>query len=68
MEVNKGAVCVVVLPKIGLVYNPGMPSKEVVLAGIYRKCRNSPTLNVDINKSIRLHFRTIVYLYLYTSF
>ena len=56
MEVNKDAVCVVVMPKIGLVYIPGMPSKEA--AGIYRKCGNSPTLNVNINKSIGLHFRT----------
>ena len=37
----------------------GMPSKEAVLAGIYRKCGNSPTLNVSRNKSIRSHFRTI---------
>ena len=58
MEVNEDAVCVVVVPKIGLVYIPGMPSKEAVLAGIYRKCGNSPTLNVNINKSIRSHFRT----------
>ena len=51
MEVNKDAVCIVVMPKIGLVYIPGMLSKETVLAGIYRKCRNSLTLNVNINKS-----------------
>ena len=63
MEVNKDVVCVVDILKIGLVYIPGMPSKEAVLAGIYRKCENSPTLNVNINKSIRLHFRTVVYLY-----
>ena len=42
MEVNKDAVCIVVVPKIGLVDIPGMPSKEAVLAEIYRKCRNSP--------------------------
>ena len=54
MEVNKDAVCVVVVPKIALVYIPGMPSKEAVLVGIYRKCENSPTLNVNINKLIRL--------------
>ena len=65
MEVNKDVVCAVVL-KIGLVYIPGMPSKEVFFAGIYRKCGNSPTLNVNINKSIRSHFRTIAFLY--TSF
>ena len=63
MEVNKDAVCVVVVPKIGLVYIPGMPSKEAVLAGIYRKCRNSLILNVNINKSICSHFRIIEYLY-----
>ena len=63
MELNKDAVCVVVVPKIGLVYIPGMQSKEAVLAGIYRKCGNSPTLNVNINKSIRSDFRTIAYLY-----
>ena len=57
MEVNKAAVCVVVVLKIGLVYIPGMLSKEAVLAEIYRKCGNSPTLNVNINKSIRSHFR-----------
>ena len=62
MEVNKDAVCVVVVPKIELVYIPGMLSKEAVLAGIYRKYENSPTLNININKSIRLHFRTIAYL------
>ena len=49
--------------KIGLVYIPGMPSKEVVLAGIYRKCGNSPTLNVNIKRSIGSHFRTVAYLY-----
>ena len=49
MEVNKDVVCIVVMPKIGLVYIPGMPSKDAVLAGIYRKCRNSPTLIVNIN-------------------
>ena len=59
MEVNKDAVCVAVMPNIGLVYIPGMPSKEVVLAGIYKKCGNSPTLNVNINKSICSHFRTV---------
>ena len=59
MEVNKDAVCIVVVPKIGLVYIPGMPSKEAVMAGIYRKCGNSPTVNVNINKSIRSQFRTI---------
>ena len=32
MEVNKDAVCVVVVPKIGQVYIPGMPSKVEVLA------------------------------------
>ena len=58
MEVIKDIVCVVVVPKIGLVYIPGMLSKEALLVGIYRKCRNSPTLNVNINKSIRSHFRT----------
>ena len=58
MEVNKDAVCLVVVLKIGLVYIPSMPSKEAVLAGIYRKCGNSPTLNVNTNKSIRSHFRT----------
>ena len=63
MEVNKDAVCVVVLPKIGLVYIPGMSSKEAVLAGIYGMCENSLTLNVNLNKPIRLHFRTIAYLY-----
>ena len=63
MEVNKDAVCVVVVPKIGPVYIPGMPSKEAVLAGIYRKCGNSPTLLVNINKSIRSRFRTTEYLY-----
>ena len=63
MEVNKDAVWVVVMPKIGLVYIPCMPSKEAVLAGIYRMCENSPTLNVNINKSVRLHFRTIASLY-----
>ena len=62
MEVNKDAVWVVVA-KIGLVYIPGMPSKEAVLAGIYRKYGNSPALNVDINKSICSHFRTTEYLY-----
>ena len=62
-EVNKDALCVVVMPKMGLVYIPGMTSKEAVLAGIYRKCGNSPTLNVNINKSICWHFRTIEYLY-----
>ena len=56
MEVNKDAVCVVVVPKIGLVY---IPSKEAVLVGIYRKCGNSPTLNENINKSIGSHLRTI---------
>ena len=40
------------------VYIPGMLSKEAVLAGIYRKCGNSPTLNLSINKSICSHFRT----------
>ena len=59
MKVNKDAVCVVVMPKIGLVHISGMPSKEAVVAGIYRKCGNSPKLNVNINKSIRSHFRTI---------
>ena len=58
------------MPKIGLVYIPGMPSKEA--AGIYRKCGNSPTLNVNINKSIGLHFRTTnvesEFEYLYASF
>ena len=34
-----------VVLKIGLVYIPSMPSKEAVLAGSYRKCGNSPTLN-----------------------
>ena len=63
MEVNKDAVCVVVVLQIGLVYIPGMSSKTAVLAGIYRKCGNSPVLNVNINKSIRSHYRTIVYLY-----
>ena len=58
MEVNKNAVCVVVVPKIGLVYIPGMPPKEAVLAGIYRKCGNSPTLNVNMNKWIHSHYRT----------
>ena len=58
MEVNKDALCVVVVPKIGLVYIPGMPSTDVVLAGIYRKWGNSPTLNVNINKPFRSHFRT----------
>ena len=58
MEINKDAVCIVVMPKIGLVYIPGMPSKEAVLVGIYRKCGNSPTVNVNINKSIHSHFRT----------
>ena len=57
MEVNKDGVCVVVVPQTGLVNIPGMLSKEAVLAGIYRKCGNSPTLNVNINKSIRSHFR-----------
>ena len=28
MEVNKDAVCIVVVPKIGLVFIPVMPSKE----------------------------------------
>ena len=63
MEVNKDAVCIVVMPKIVLVYIPGGPSKEAVLAGIYRKCKNSPTLIVNTNKSIRTHFRTIAYSY-----
>ena len=49
MEVNKDAVCIVVVPNIGLVYIPGMPSKEAVLVGIYRKYGNNPTLNVNIN-------------------
>ena len=71
IEVNKDAVCVVVMPKIGLVYIPGMPSKEAVLAGIYRKCGNSTSLNV--NKSIHSHFRTTKWVktefaYLYASF
>ena len=30
MEVTKDAVCVAVMQKIGLVYIPGMPSKEAV--------------------------------------
>ena len=73
MEVNKDAVCVAVVPKIGLVFIPGMPSKEAVLAGIYRKCANSLTLNININKSIYLHFRTTErvkteFAYLYASF
>ena len=29
-EVNKDALCVVVMPKMGLVYIPGMSSKEAV--------------------------------------
>ena len=66
MEANKDAICVVVVPKIGLVYIPGMPSNEAILGGVYeavlaginRKCGNSPTLNVNINKSIRSHFTT----------
>ena len=62
MEVNKNAVCVVVVPKIELVYIPCMMSKEAVFAGIYRKCGNSPTLNVNINKSICSYFKTIEYL------
>ena len=36
-----------------------MPSKEAVLAGIYRKCGNSPTLNVSIKQTDTSHFRTI---------
>ena len=63
MEINKDAVCVDFVPKIGLVYIPSMPSKEAVLAGIYRKCGNSPTLNVNINKSIHSHFTEFAYLY-----
>ena len=62
MEVNKDAVCLVVMPKIRLVYIPGMPPKEVVFAGIYRNCGNSPTLNVNTNKLICSHLRTIAYL------
>ena len=50
MEVNKDAVCIVVMPKIGLVYIPGMPSEEAVLVEIHRKCGNSQTLIVNINK------------------
>ena len=58
MEVNRDAVYVVVVPKIGLVYIAGMPSKEAVLAEIYRKCGNSHPLNVNINKLICWYFRT----------
>ena len=39
MEVNKDAVCVVVVPKIGLVYIPGMQSKEAVFGGNLQKMR-----------------------------
>ena len=72
MEVNKDTVCVVVVPKTGLVYIPGMPSKEAVLVGIYRKCGNSTTLNVNINKLICSHFRATEcvekkFAYLYAS-
>ena len=63
MEANYDAVCVVVVTKIGLVYIPGMLSKEAVSVRIYRKCENSLTLNVNINKLIRSHIRTIEYLY-----
>ena len=58
MEVHKDAVCiVVVLKNTGLVYTPVIRSKDAVLAGIYEKCGNSPTLNVNINRLIRSHFR-----------
>ena len=60
MEKRKDAVCIVVVPKnIGLVYISAMFSKVAVLAGIYGECGNSPTLNVNINKPIRLYFRII---------
>ena len=67
MKVNKNAVYVVVVPKIGLAYIPGMPSKEAVLVEICRKCGNSRTMNVNINKSICSHFRTIAYLYAFSK-
>ena len=57
MEVNKDAVCLIVMLKIGLVYIPGMQSKEAVSAIIYRKCGNSTKLNVKITKLIRSQFQ-----------
>ena len=60
MDVNKDAVFVVVGSKIGLVYTHGMPSKEAVLAGIYRKCGNSLTLNVNINKLIHISEQLLI--------
>ena len=39
MKVKKDAVCIVVVPKIGLVYVPGMPSRKAVLAGNLQKVR-----------------------------
>ena len=46
---------------IGLVYTPVMPSKHVVLAEIYGKCGNSPTLK-DINKLLCSNLRITVSL------
>ena len=58
VEGHKDAVCIAVMPKnIGLVYIPVMSSKVAVLAGIYGESDNSLTLNVNINKAIRSHFR-----------
>ena len=39
MEVNKDAVCIVVVPKIGLVDIPGTPSKESGFGGNLQKAR-----------------------------